>query len=66
MSYERWLDLFAAIALISVVIQAMIDASIELFDNKTAIWFRFSLCWYVVRWVGQGSAIVLAIDVLRR
>lgn len=65
MSYQDWLELFAYGILIGVTLLVIIDALAE-FNIKVPLRLKWSIAWYILRYIVWGFAITLAIDVIRR
>lgn len=65
MTYAQWLHFLAKTFIVCAIVVVAIDFGCEQ-DVRFAIRLKWSLLWYVARYVAMGCALALAIDVLRR
>lgn len=65
MTHEGWVQLFADVVIFGIVILLLIDVAAEL-KITFAIRMKWSIFWYLLRYICQGCAIALALTVLAR
>lgn len=65
MTHEAWIELFAKIVIVDIVLIVLIDVGSE-YGIKMALRLKWSLLWYILQYSGMGSALAVVIDALRR